>query len=192
VFAVSAWFDEDAEDVVRELWERLAHAAIDDSLHAASYRPHITLGVWEQATVGGVSPRLTALASASAPFPVVFPAIGVFPGDDHGDAAPGVYLNPIVTAELRELHERTHEAMREIAAGPLPRHVPGRWEPHCTLAPRLDRRTISRALDLVIGGDALPLRAVVDRIGLTDTHAARELACFPLCDSSRPRQARPT
>lgn len=76
MIAVSAWFDERAEGVVHGVWRQLAEAGVDDSLHAGPYRPHLTLGVWDDVPLEAVAPLVAAVPA----FPVTFRAVGIFPG----------------------------------------------------------------------------------------------------------------
>lgn len=159
----------------------MAAADVDKSLHEGPYRPHITLGVWEEVNLESASTQLEVLASEVQAFLVAFRALGVYPGDNaRPDGTPGVYLVTPLSHELGELHEGVHSVMQQSGKRPVHRHVPGRWEPHCTVAWRLRPHLLSRAIDIVIEAAALPLTATVNRIGLIDTPAEIELACFPL------------
>lgn len=174
MLAVSAWFDEESERVVRQLWRAVSEAGHDASLHTGPYRPHVTLGVWERAEHGAAARSLESLAASTAPLTVTFRALGIYPGE------PGVYLTPTVTPELRGLHERVHVALAEIAGGPVDRHRPRRWEPHCTVAWHLERRDVPAVVSLLLEADALPLEATITRIGLIETPAEVELGSLPL------------
>jgi hypothetical protein len=85
-----------------------------------------------------------------------------------------------VTAELRTLHELVHSVLDEVVDGPVERHRPGRWEPHCTVAWRLDSRELPAVVSLLLAADALPLEATITRIGLIETPAEIELASLRL------------
>jgi 2'-5' RNA ligase len=174
MLAVSAWFDEGAERAVRELWRAASEAGLDGSLDGGPYRPHLTLGVWERAEHDAASRSLERVAAATAPLTVSFRALGIYPDD------PGVYLTPTVTAELRTLHERVHAALDVVADGSVERHRPGRWEPHCTVAWRLDRRDVPAVVSLLLEADVLPLDATITRLGLIDTPAEIELGSHRL------------
>lgn len=173
MIAVSAWFDEPGEARVREVWRRMAEAGVDGSLAAGPYRPHVTLGVWETLLPDEATARLRGLGARA--LPLVFRSLGVFPGEDAG-----VYLVPVVTHELRELHERVHAALDGIATGPVDRHVPGRWEPHCTVAWRLDAPRIRGAVEVALDAEVLPLQSTVTRLGVIETPAEVELECVSL------------
>lgn len=176
MLAVSAWFNPAAEASIRDLWRKLADARIDDTLHTGLY-----LGVWEDVPLDAASERLPPLTSALSAFQVTFRAIGVYPGHPvEQDRQAGVYLAPTVTSALRELHEKVHGAIAEIASGAIERHVPGRWEPHCTLTPTTPRSLIGRAVEQLIAADVLPLTVTITRIGLIETPAEVELQAFTI------------
>jgi 2'-5' RNA ligase len=159
----------------------MSEAGVDDSLHTGSYRPHITLGIWETVPTGAASPRLTQIASRTSAVAVTFRAIGVYPGHpSDNDRAPSVYLTPTITPELRELHEAVHSALVETGTGSMSRFLPGRWEPHCTVAWRLPTHLISAATDIVVESRLLPLSATITGIGLIETPAEIELERFAL------------
>lgn len=80
---------------------------------------------------------------------------------------------------LRALHERVHVALAEPADGPAERHRPGRWEPHCTVAWRLERRSVPAVVALLLEANALPLEATMTRVGLIETPAEVELGSLP-------------
>ena len=167
---------------MRDLWRAMADAAVDDSLHVGPYRPHITLGVWDDLMLQMASSRIAVVVSDVPAFEVRFRAIGIFPphrthGDIRRDAA--VWLCPTVTPQLRRIHEQVHAAIRPEGR-PVHRYVPGRWNPHCTLAWRLTPQRALTAVNIVMRAAALPLSATITRIGLIDTPAEIELKSFSL------------
>ena len=184
MLAVSAWFDDAADAAIRDLWRRMAEAAVDDSLHAGPYRPHITLGIWEDAPAETASTAVAEVVAGLPPFPVRFRAIGIFPPHPvHRDIRQyaAVWLSPTLTPTLRNVHEKVHSAMR-AEGKPLARYTPGRWNPHCTVAWRLTPQHALTATDVVMRANVLPLTATVTHLGLIDTPAEIELHTFPLGD----------
>jgi 2'-5' RNA ligase len=176
--AISAWFDTASEAVVRGLWNSMANAALDDSLHTGPYRPHITLGVWEELPTEAATAALTELSAQLSPLQVTFQIVGAFGARPAGEC--GVFLAPTVSRELRLLHERAHHGLRYAAQSPIAYYLPGNWNPHCTLAWRLAVECVPAAVDVAPKADVLPLSVTIDRIGVIDTPAEIELACFPL------------
>jgi hypothetical protein len=78
------------------------------------------------------------------------------------------------------LHERVHRALGECADGEVEPHLPGRWEPHCTLAWRLEDRVVPAVVSLLLDTAAVPLEATITQIGPIDTPAEVEIGSFPL------------
>lgn len=176
--AVSAWLDTDSERVVRDLWARLADASVDGSLDGGAYRPHLTLGVWDELPVTSATDALAGIARDVGPLPIELGALGIFPPHPEHDVA--VWLAPTLSTALRELHERVHATLGALGTGARAHHLPGRWNPHCTLAWRFDAALVPRAVEVVLGAELLPLEATIERLGLIDTPAEVELAAVPL------------
>jgi 2'-5' RNA ligase len=181
VLAVSAWFDQAAEAAICELWRKMAEAGVDDSLRTDPYRPHLTLGVWENVSVKVASTHAATAVSGRPTFAVQFRAIGIFPHPVRGDSRryAAVWLCPTVTPALRDAHEKVHAGI-PAERGALARYTPGRWNPHCTLAQRLTPQQALTAAEVVMRANVLPLTAAVTRFGLIDTPAGIELGAFPL------------
>ncbi len=174
-FGVSLWFDEAFEDAVRAVWRDVRDAGVASKLADGAYRPHVTLNVWERVDRPGLDDALAALTAARTPFAVRFDAFGAFTGP-----VPGLFATPTVTTRLRELHEAVHAALEPHAHEPTPRRVPEAWNPHCTLAWGLPAERLPDALAVALRTLPLPLTGTADRVGLIDTPAEVELACFPL------------
>lgn len=182
MLAISAWFDEVAETAVRDLWRRIAEAGVDGSLHEGPYRPHVTLGVWEELPRDTARTHLAPLLADRAALEIRFRAIGIFPPHPaHADIRhAAVWLAPTVTPELRALHEDVHSAIATTDARPIHRYTPGRWNPHCTLAWQLEPEDALAASAAVIDAAVLPMRATIARVGLIETPAEVELDFFSL------------
>src|SRR6476661_2124426 len=97
---ISAWLDAHAEHAVRELWRAVAEAGLDRSLHDGPYRPHVTLGVWEELPPGDATAALRRAVAGRAPVAVTFEIVGVFAAP-----RPAAFLAPTVAHGLRALHE---------------------------------------------------------------------------------------
>ena len=172
--AVSLWFDDALEARIRSMWAELAQHRISSALHDGPYRPHVTLGVWEQLDLEVFVPAASRLARDLEPFPITFDSVGTFPG-----TPAVVFLRPGSSGALRSVHERIHARVGESGTGPSPLYAPGRWQPHCTLAWQLDREGLRRACDL-LRGSPLPGAGTVAAIGVIDTPAEIERHRLPL------------
>lgn len=155
----------------------MAESGIDETLHQGPYRPHITLGIWNDLALEDAVALTKIVASNCGPVRVHFEIVGTFV---HPEAA--VFLAPTVSHELRSLHERLHKVAQQTPAVPFDYHVPGRWNPHCTLAWNLTPEVLPRAVTVALAALSLPLNMTIDEIGIIETPAEIVHASFKLID----------
>ena len=132
-------FDADTERRVIDLWMALAGEGIE-LVGLTGHRPHITVSAYETDEVESYIPLLDAFARETARFPVRFGAIGVFPANGV------VFLAPVVTDALRELHRSLLTRLGGTGR-PAVHHealLPDRWTPHCTLADGAEPGTVAQ------------------------------------------------
>jgi len=164
---------------VRSLWRRIAEYGVSSDLDRGPYRPHITLGAWEQARIDELAAALTAESHSLASVRLRLRSVGVF---EH--PGPVVYLAPDDDGELVALHARVHALAAPYVSDPLPFTRPTEWTPHCTVAWRFpDERlaTIPRR----VAEQALPPEGEGVALGLVDTPAEIELGRIPLAARAR-------
>ena len=125
-YAIELALDAAAAAAIRHLWRELDDAGITYMARSGA-RPHVSLGVWETVDPSTAEAALTRFASETAPLPLTFASIGLFPGV-------AVFLAATVTSELLDLHARVHNRSADIGAAPWDHSRPGVWVPHCTLA----------------------------------------------------------
>ena len=169
-YALEIFLDEEADAVVRGLWDKLERLGVP-SLRTASHgrhHPHVTLAVGEDLAADD------ELVEALGSFPgqgLNFPLLGVFPGD-----ASVLLLGVQVTAPLLDAHARVHAAIDRRGGGEDgpseletlgELYKPGSWVPHCTLAMRLDAESLARAYREL--HPHAELRASIATVGLVDT-----------------------
>jgi hypothetical protein len=127
--AIAVFFDEHADGEVRALWGALADAGLPSLLTLAEgpYPPHVSLVGAE--SFDGVDWDAVRSAVKVGPPVVHLDGLGTFPGDE------GVlFLRVRPAPELIRLQADVYRAVVDQQV-PLGAHyVPGRWQPHCTLA----------------------------------------------------------
>ena len=155
----------------------MAESGVDETLHHGPYRPHVTLGIWNDLAVDDAVALTKIVASRCGPVRVQFEVVGMFV---HPEAA--VFLAPTLSFELRTLHEAVHEAARRTSAVPFDYHIPGRWNPHCTLAWNVAPKALSHAVTVALAAVSLPLPATINQIGIIQTPAEVVQDSFPLID----------
>jgi 2'-5' RNA ligase len=132
-------FDAATERSIIDLWIALAEEGVE-LVGLSGHRPHITVSAYETDHVESYFPLLSQFAEATTRFPLRFDALGVFPANGV------VYLAPIVTDELRDIH---HSLLAQLSGAGRPpvRHealLPDSWIPHCTLAAGADPGTVAQ------------------------------------------------
>ena len=156
-YAVMLFFDEESTVRLENIREalRLRGVEVDEAA-----KPHISLAIYHDLDVADLRVRLEKFARTCPPEPLRFGSIGVFPADP-----PVVFLAPIVSCDLLDLHARFHAHFADYASEEWDYYRPGVWVPHCTLALQLDERAF-RAMGEVFKELPLPRGVTVERIGV--------------------------
>ncbi|RZT13480.1 2'-5' RNA ligase [Kribbella sp. VKM Ac-2569] len=159
--AVCLLFDRRTDRLLRALWDRLENLGVP-TLKSHTHRrhvPHLSLAVlreWDHDRVQTAVQPLLNEQSAE----LYFDALGTF---RRGRA----WLVPAVGVEVLQLQATVVSALR-AADAELHRHYqPGRWVPHCTLAPRVPLAALPVLAAAVY--DVLPLEATADHAALIDS-----------------------
>jgi len=159
--AVCLLFDRRSERAVRALWDRLERVGVP-SLRSHTHGrhvPHVSYAVLRSWDLSEVSAALLGVGGL-APVELGFDGIGLF---RRGRA----WLLAGGSAELHTRQDRVVEAITATGAE-LHRHYrPGRWLPHCSVAPRAPLAKLPVLAATVY--DVLPLDARLDRVALIDS-----------------------
>lgn len=142
-YGVELRFDDHLADRVRDLRRALAGVGAAGFGPGGEPVPHISLAVYDDEAVvdaSAVGERLDRLARRWSPLPVTFAGLGVFPTEERV-----LYLAPVVTPALLEIHDRWHAMAPELEAACRAYYLRGRWMPHCTLS-------MLGPLDALLGG----------------------------------------
>ncbi|WP_276310202.1 2'-5' RNA ligase family protein [Bacillus salacetis] len=76
-----------------------------------------------------------------------------------------LYLSPVMTTELYELHCKHHQVLQGYGNSSSPFYLPGQWVPHCTIANRLSSRELAEAYSYCINR-IHPLSGEITKIAL--------------------------
>ncbi|MFI7064841.1 2'-5' RNA ligase family protein [Kribbella sp. NPDC050124] len=158
--AVCLLFDRRSDRILRALWDRLEDLGVPTlkSHTHGRHVPHLSLAVlreWDQEKVTeAVQPLM------DGPVSLYFDALGTF---RRGRA----WLVPAVGVDVLELQEKAVSAVRETGADLHRHYEPGRWVPHCTLAPRVPLASLPILAAAVY--DVLPLETTADHAALIDS-----------------------
>jgi 2'-5' RNA ligase len=159
-YAVELYLEGRAEAAVRVLWEALRDAGLGARLSELGALPHLTLAVYEEDPQEPLRDQLASFFAAEEPLEITLATAGAFPGEEGA-----VFLGPVVTPALLDLHERFHRRFDHLSAGAWAYYRPSAWVPHVTIAEGLARRDVGRAVDLALDGH-LPIQALLARAGV--------------------------
>ena len=160
-YAIELYFDPDTETAVRAVWSEMAGAGVDDSQLTLGFRPHLSLAVCQSVDEASVQPLLERFARDIEPFDVTLGSVGLF-----ADPEGVVFLAPIASEHLLEVHRRFTEQVRPFVHDVRSHYEVGRWIPHCTVARKLGGSRTCRAIDIA-AGVGLPWRGRVIALGLS-------------------------
>lgn len=138
MYAVIATFDERTENRVKEIWKKIEGIT---GVSMKGLDPHITLADYYDLDEKAYLRKLEQLAECTNPFSVVFSSIGAFPSTGT------VFVAPVMTKELQDVHRSFHEYLKEFLDYEQSYYVPNKWVPHCTIASRLDKSNFLRVIE---------------------------------------------
>ncbi len=169
-FAVELFLNEREGAVIRE-----AFAALGSPMATIGASPHVSLAVFgDEVDCEGLVAATEQFAQATKPFTIRFSSIGVFPTEEAV-----LFLAPVVTSELLDLHRRLHDELtvRGIRGDPL--YVPGAWVPHCTIA---IEQPLTDSLERLqgLGPHSLLGEYLVDSVHVVEFRPVVTRAAFPL------------
>jgi 2'-5' RNA ligase len=172
-YAIEMTFDVAAEERVRGIFRRIADAGLPSRLLERGLAPHVSLAVCDELSPVEFSAQLAEFAAAERAQRIAFATLGTFA------TAEGVlFLGPVVTRALLDLHARFHALFERAARSPWSHYLPGAWVPHCTLAFGLDPEQLGEALQVCAGAE-LPIEATLASVSIVDPRRAEIHARFP-------------
>ena len=172
-YAVELYFDPAAERAVQDLIDQLPARGIRSTRPAAA-RPHVSLSVLDRVDVDRISTALREFARECPALRLHLASIGGFPSNEGV-----VFLAPVVTRQLLELHIRLHRMPPVVAGTRREYYLPGRWVPHCTIAEGLEADDICVTVELARNSGACR-EVSIREIGLVQLGPYRVIAVYPV------------
>ncbi|MCB2290665.1 2'-5' RNA ligase family protein [Clostridium sp. CS001] len=160
MYAVELFLNKEADIYVRSIWGALSNKNIDSSLNdIKEICPHITLAVYEDINEGKFIEKLRAFKSSFKPIDTYFDILGAFP------VTGTCFIKPTVTGELLTLHSKYQEHFIAFNENADRYYLPGRWNPHCTLAIGLSDEKLKEVFNFSVD-KFKPSRVTLADIGL--------------------------
>lgn len=163
-FAIELFFDPRCESRLRRLISSLRETQLGGTVLIEDVRArfHITLAVCDSVDEPAMCEVLKQLAQQTHALPVILSSLGMFPG-----AETVMFLAPVVDQELLDVHRLLHERLGEFSDSAWKLYLPGRWVPHCTLALKLPRDGVQKALDHLMQS-TFPITGELIDIGVSE------------------------
>ena len=136
--------------------------------------PHVSLADSEDLDAERFRPVLEAFARETPPLACSLASVGLFATREGV-----VFLAPLVTRELLDLHDAFHRRFGEYGARSSAYYRPGNWVPHCTLAMGATATASAEAVRLCLDA-ALPIRGRFERVALVEFRPVRVVYAFEL------------
>lgn len=141
-YALLAYFDQETELKLKQLWIELYELSITDyGIVVKDRRPHLTLADYQDVNVEKLSSMLHQYFHHQMQVPIQLNVLGSFIGQQM------LYLAPTMTKQLLALHENYHESFKQFNQNLNSYYLPDRWVPHCTIARRLTDETMLQAFE---------------------------------------------
>jgi 2'-5' RNA ligase len=156
--AVCLLFGRRSERAVRALWDRLERAGVP-SLRSHTHGRHVSYAVLRTWDLVAVSAAVAGLG-AVAPVELTFDGVGLF---RRGRA----WLLAGASAEFLTQQERVVDVVTATGAELHKHYRPGRWVPHCSVAPRAPLAQLPMLVSALY--EVLPLEARLDRVALIES-----------------------
>ena len=129
MYAIEMYFDKETEEKIMRLAQKIADAGLSTKYLEWKTRPHVTLAVYNDIDVDRCAQLLEKFANDHKAFPAFFDAVGMF------NYTKTIFLSPIMTRSLYELHSDLYALMQEFEASAWEWYKqPDCWVPHCTVA----------------------------------------------------------
>ncbi len=143
-FAIELFFDTKSDLAVQKLGQLLEKEKIPTIFSKLGSTPHVSLAVFEQYNPQLLHSVLKNLASRFFSVPFRLSSLGTFPGKEGA-----LFLAPVVTPRLLEIHTRLHKAIDKVIEGNWVYYFPDSWVPHCTLSIHLAAGRLAKGMELL-------------------------------------------
>jgi 2'-5' RNA ligase len=129
--AVQLFLDTKQSALIRHIWQSLADIGVSHMIDCQSV-PHVTLAIWDEVDTEAYSDIAPEYAAFWTDYKFSFSHIGVFPSTHT------IFGAPAVNRELVDKHALLFRTIEGTRSELTDYYVPGRWNPHCTLATEFD------------------------------------------------------
>ena len=174
-YAIVLYFDDTTNKIIGNMIERAAVLSANNYMLDINIPPHVTLGCFFSDEQANLLERVASFAKIVTPFEMTFNTIGAF--------EPYVlFVSPIKDGHLAELNNSLHELLLEnYEPAENANYLPDRWQPHCSLAVRLNKEQFAKAKAIETEIE-LPFTARVTKIALAKCNPYNEVVIWGISE----------
>ena len=157
-YAIELVFDDDCQNVINEIRKKLNENGVHDE---AVILNHVSIGDYKTDNIEELKKRVTEFSKTIKPFEISLVSVGTFMTKENV-----IFLEPIMTDELIEIHKRFIEYMKDFD-GELNKYYDiNKWMPHCTISIRLSDEELFKGIKILKENIKLPIKVTIDRIDI--------------------------
>jgi len=164
-FTVQLDLDAHTDAIMVAIADRLARVPGLETVRQIGDVHHISLGVYGELPVDLALPMLERFAETLPLLDVRLANVGIFEGAV-------IFVGPVVTGELLELHRRFHAAFARFSSSCCKHYFPGVWVPHVTVA--MNVKSVSIAVEEIMR-EWKPVPAKLEALRLIEFRPVRTL-----------------
>jgi 2'-5' RNA ligase len=144
MYAIELFLSSPIEDLVRGIWSDLKKYDITSNMaNIKELIPHISIGVYSSELP--IEEFLSKFDFINLhQMDVKFDVLGMFPSSGT------VFMAPTITSELLESHREFYKEFKEYNSLASDYYLPDKWNPHCTLAIKLDHSSLVKTMDFCL------------------------------------------
>lgn len=126
-YALEIFFDNKTEERIMEIVNGINEQGVNNTFLSWENRPHISLAGFNDVDINMCNKLLGEFANKTKAFQTQLVSIGVF------NTTNNVFLSPIVTKELIDLHHNVHDLFNFCNSTGFEYYLPNNWIPHCAI-----------------------------------------------------------
>ncbi|MCL2773990.1 MAG: 2'-5' RNA ligase family protein [Oscillospiraceae bacterium] len=174
-YALEMFFDKSTEQKILNYFTDIKELNISSYMIDVDARPHITIGCFKDIDIIRANDVLKNYCAILENFKVKLDSIGIF---THPKAC--VFLAPIVTERLLELHKSLHKEFDFCSVQGFEYYLPDAWVPHCAVDISSDIDVVRRSAEYLMKSFQ-PFEAEITNIGWVElTKPVKRLERFEL------------
>jgi hypothetical protein len=142
-YTIEFYFETAFEQMLLDVWGKLAEAGVPSYYQSVGVRPHLTLVVLEQCNEDRLCPIVQDFSRSLPALTVTFVGVGLI-----SHTLCDVHLQPIVTKELLDIHAMLYEELCASGNPPVDLYTPGHWMPRGSMSKKLSFTNALRTVEI--------------------------------------------